>query len=137
MAGQQQSSGIISGINVTPLVDIVLVLLIIFMVTAKIILAPVVPMDLPKASQSQGMQVVFSVVMKQAGPMLVDGKPMISDVDLATEATRALREQPELRAVIHAQGDVAHRRVLHVMDVLRKVGVERIAFGVEPLEGTP
>ena len=49
----RQGRGIISGINVTPLVDVTLVLLIIFIVTAKLVVAPAVPLDLPKASRAR------------------------------------------------------------------------------------
>ena len=54
------------GINVTPLVDITLVLLIIFIVTAKIIVTPAVPLDLPRAAHSEEVQVVFSVIVPGA-----------------------------------------------------------------------
>ena len=65
MAGSsgQQSSGIISGINVTPLVDVMLVLLVIFIVTAKMIVTPAVPLDLPHAAHGNEVQVVFSVIV--------------------------------------------------------------------------
>ena len=64
MAGGQQADngdeGIV-GINVTPLVDITLVLLIIFMVVAKMVVSQSVPLDLPKAASGTDVQVVFSV----------------------------------------------------------------------------
>jgi len=60
-AHQPDANGIITGINVTPLVDIALVLLIIFLVTAKMIVTPAVPLDLPRASRTQDVQVVFSL----------------------------------------------------------------------------
>ena len=53
MAGTGSSRGIISGINVTPLVDVTLVLLVIFIVTAKIVVTPAIPMDLPPAATSE------------------------------------------------------------------------------------
>ena len=75
MAGSSPQNGApIVGINVTPLVDIVLVLLIIFIVTAKIMVAPAVPLDLPKASHSEELQVVFSVVLPARGGILVNGE---------------------------------------------------------------
>ena len=66
MAGgaTERRGGIIEGINVTPLVDIVLVLLIIFIVTAKIVVAPAVPLDLPKAAQSEDLQTIFSIAIR-------------------------------------------------------------------------
>src|SRR5437868_2486881 len=69
----------ITGINVTPLVDITLVLLIIFMVTAKIIVSQSVPLDLPKAASGTEVQVVFSVVLAADGSTQVDSKPVPTD----------------------------------------------------------
>jgi hypothetical protein len=82
MAGgaQDTSDDAITGINVTPLVDITLVLLIIFMVTAKMIVeAQSVPLDLPKAASGTEVQVVFSVVLGANGETLVDGKKVAND----------------------------------------------------------
>src|SRR4051812_1938432 len=64
--------GMVSGINVTPLVDITLVLLIIFMVTARIIVSQSLPMDLPKPAPSQQIQLVFGVELHANGDILVD-----------------------------------------------------------------
>lgn len=121
----------ISGINVTPLVDIVLVLLIIFLVTAKFTSQTAVPLDLPKASESEALQTIFSVEVPVEGTIHVDGKP----IDLAAldaRAADALERDPELRAVIQADGDVPHRRVMAVMDALRAGGLTRVAFGTQP-----
>ncbi len=74
--GSSDSEDAIVGINVTPLVDITLVLLIIFMVTAKLIVSQAVPLDLPKASTgNQDVQVVFSIILAADGATLVDSKP--------------------------------------------------------------
>lgn len=59
MAGHGNGDGMITGINVTPLVDITLVLLIIFIVTAKILVTPAVPLDLPQAARSEEVQLVL------------------------------------------------------------------------------
>lgn len=134
MAGSSSDNGIVVGINVTPLVDITLVLLIIFIVTAKIIDTPAVPLDLPKASQAEGVQVVFSVVMPVTGPMLVDGVPVPDEVTLVKLAKEALQREPELRAVIQADGDIPHRRTIHMLDILKKVGISKVAFGALPEE---
>ena len=124
----------ISGINVTPLVDITLVLLIIFIVTAKMIVTPAVPLDLPRASQSQELQVVFSVVLPTTGPTLVNGAPATDDQAVLQLARAALDKTPDLRAVINADGAVPHRRVVHTLDLLKSAGIVRIAFGALPLE---
>ena len=129
-----QGNGIIAGINVTPLVDIMLVLLVIFMVTMTVAAAPAVPLDLPRASQTEEVQVVFSVVMPAAGPTLVNGERATSDALFARRAKDALAQSPHVRAVIAADGAVPHRRVIHTLDLLKAVGIARIAFGALPAE---
>lgn len=141
MAGGAQEpgeEGMIAGINITPLVDIVLVLLIIFIVTAKIIVTPSVPLDLPQASQTEEVQVVFSVVIPASGPTLINGEPVLSDGELSQRAAAALRDDPHLRAVIHADGAVPHRRVIAALDAIKRGGVARVAFSAAPLDaGSP
>jgi biopolymer transport protein ExbD len=126
----------ITGINVTPLVDVTLVLLIIFMVTAKLIVSPAVPVDLPKARQTEEQQIIFSVIVAVRGPVLVDGQPVQDDATLLARAKAALARQKDLRAVIHADGDVPHRRVIHTLDILREAGIDRVAFGALPEAGS-
>ena len=124
----------ITGINVTPMVDITLVLLIIFIVTAKIIVTPAVPLDLPHATQSQEQQVIFSVIVPVDGPMLVNGESVSNDAVVTRLAKETLGKDPETRAVINADGAVAHRRVIHVLDLLKSAGISRVAFGALPQE---
>src|SRR5258708_6541319 len=102
-SSSQNGNGIIAGINVTPLVDITLVLLIIFIVTAKIIVTPAVPLDLPRASQSEELQVVFSVIVPVTGPTLVNGEPATTDDVLLRLAKEALVQRPR-RAGGHQRG---------------------------------
>ncbi|MEP6651863.1 MAG: biopolymer transporter ExbD [Myxococcales bacterium] len=130
-----QGSGIIAGINVTPLVDVMLVLLVIFMVTMTVAATPAVPLDLPRASQTEEVQVVFSVVLPSAGPTLVNGEPAASDAVFARRAQDALSRDPHTRAVIDADGAVSHRRVLHTLDLLKAAGIVRVAFGAQPADG--
>jgi biopolymer transport protein ExbD len=130
----QGGDGIISGINVTPLVDVMLVLLVIFIVTAKIIVTPAVPLDLPHAAHGEEVQVVLSVIVPVRGPMLVDGAPLPDDGALIEKARAAAAGNPELRAVIQADGEVPHRRVIRVLDQLRGAGITRVAFGALPDE---
>ena len=67
--GTNDDSDGITGINVVPLVDITLVLLIVMMVTAKIIVSQSVPMDLPKASSGQNVQMIFAVQLHKNGAL--------------------------------------------------------------------
>lgn len=135
MAGSQQPrGGIIEGINVTPLVDIVLVLLIIFIVTAKMVVSPSVPLDLPQASHGEEVQSIFSVVIDKSGKLLVDGEAADENA-LAERAKAALAKDKELRAVIQADGDVSHRRVIDVLDRLKSAGLTKVAFGTQQRAG--
>jgi biopolymer transport protein ExbD len=125
-----KSNAPITGINVTPLVDITLVLLIIFMVTAKLVVSRALPMDLPKAATGGEVQEVFSVGLTADGATQVDGTPVADDAALLQRARSAQAKNRELRAVVRADGAVAHRRVMHTLDILRQAQVDRIAFAV-------
>lgn len=126
------NEGMISGINVTPLVDVTLVLLVIFMVTARIINAQGMPMDLPKAASGEEIQTIFSVELSIDGSAHVDSKPVKDDEAIGALAKSAHQKNPELRAVIRADRKVEHGRVIHVLDLLKRAGVSKIAFAVTP-----
>ena len=124
----QRPGGIIEGINVTPLVDITLVLLIIFMVTAKFVVTPAVPLDLPTASQTEEVQTIFAVGITPDGEIWVDNHHC-PNAELKHKASEALQKAPSLRAVIQADGATPHRRVIEVMDELKLAGIDKVAFG--------
>jgi biopolymer transport protein ExbD len=121
---------LVSDINVTPLVDITLVLLIVFIVTAKIIVGQTLPMDLPKAATGGEQQVVFAIELGKDGAIAVNGKKVESEDVVSAMAKASLAEHPELRVVINADESVPHGRVVKVMDRTKQSGVTRIAFGV-------
>jgi biopolymer transport protein ExbD len=127
----------ITGINVTPLVDVTLVLLIIFMVTAKIIVSQGMPMDLPQAATGEDVQSVFSVELTQDGKTRVDSQFVTDDESVAQLAREAKGKSKDLRAVIRADKKVEHGRVIHVLDLLKQAGVAKIAFAVAPSTNVP
>ena len=133
-ASSQEEDGMISGINITPMVDITLVLLIIFMVTAKIIVSQSMPLDLPKAASSQQIQTIFSIQLRSNGETNVDSKKVPADESVLALAREAKAKNDDLRAVIQADQTVTHGRVIHVLDLLKQAGVAKIAFGVTPIE---
>jgi biopolymer transport protein ExbD len=136
-ASSEDDDGVISGINVTPLVDIVLVLLIIMMVTARMIVSQSVPLDLPKAAKGQEQQVFFGVDLAPNGDLFVDGKKVDASEKVLPLAKEALAKNPELRATIRADSTVQHGRVMRVVDLLKQAGISRIAFGVTPTSPEP
>ncbi len=133
MASAGSGRGPITGINVTPLVDITLVLLIILMVTAKVVATPAVPLDLPHATNTKDIQVVLSVIVPARGQVLINGDPAGDDDALRLLVAATLERSPGARAVIHAEGSAAHERVLHVLDRLRSAGLDKVAFAADPL----
>jgi len=128
----------ITGINVTPLVDITLVLLIIFMVTTRMVLNPqTIPLDLPKAAKgTSDVQVVFSIQLAADGRTVVDSKIVPNDDAILQLAREAQQSHSDLRAVIKADAAVTHGRVIHVLDLLKQAQVNKIAFGVSPVAPT-
>ena len=134
MAGgaSDEDEGLIAGINVTPLVDVTLVLLIIFMVTARIIVSQGMPMDLPKSASGEALQTVFAVELTADGKTRVDSEAVADDESVVPLAKKAKAKNKELRAVIRADKKVEHGRVIHVLDLLRRSGIAKIAFAVTP-----
>jgi biopolymer transport protein ExbD len=136
-SNQGDDDGLVSGINVTPLVDITLVLLIIFMVTAKLIVSQSLPLDLPKAASGQEIQLIFGLELQANGDTVVDGKRVPNDDAIFPLAKEAQAKNPELRAVIRADTTVTHGRVIRALDFLKQAGVSKIAFGVTPVPAEP
>lgn len=136
-SSNDSDDGMVSGINVTPLVDVTLVLLIIFMVTARIIVSQSLPMDLPKAAQGQQIQLVFGVELHSNGDILVDNKRIQNDEAVFPLAKEAFAKNSDLRAVIRADTAVQHGRVIRVLDLLKQAGISKIAFGVSAVPPEP
>lgn len=128
--GSSGDDDLIVGINVTPLVDVTLVLLIIFIVTARIIVTQSLPMDLPKAATGSENQVVFSIDLGATGEVAVDSKRVPNEDAILPLAREAHTKNPEVRAVIRADTAVPHGRVIRAMDLLKQAGVAKVAFGV-------
>jgi biopolymer transport protein ExbD len=113
-------------------VDVTLVLLIVFMVTAKIIVSQGMPMDLPKAASGEEVQNVFSVELTIDGKTRVDSLVVPADDSISDLARQARAKNKDVRAVIRADKKVEHGRVIRVLDLLKQAGVAKIAFAVTP-----
>ena len=136
-SSNSDDDGMVSGINVTPLVDVTLVLLIIFMVTARIIVSQSLPMDLPKGATGQQIQLIFGVELHSNGDVLLDGKRLPNDEAIFPLAKEAYQKDRELRAVIRADQAVQHGRVIRVLDLMKQAGISKIAFGVSAVPSEP
>ena len=131
-ASGQPGEGPIAAINVTPLVDVMLVLLVIFMITARLGDEHALPLDLPEAASGAAAQRVLTPATDARGARTLDGAPAGDDAALRAAAARARARFPELRAVIQADRRASHGAVMSVLDALRLAGIHRIAFAVEP-----
>ncbi len=133
MAIQTEESGeeMIAAINVTPLVDITLVLLIIFMVTATYIVRDAIEVDLPRAAAGgETVGPTLALALDRDGKLFLDGAPATAQD--AREAVRAaLARSREARALISADRAVSHGRVVEVIDLVKREGLTRFAIDVE------
>lgn len=121
----------ISAINVTPFVDIVLVLLIILMVTSQHIVRASMNVDLPKAaSAGEAVESTLNVVITKDGELMLDGVEVDKE-GLAAAVRRERQNNPKLQAVIAADKGVPYGRVVHVIDVVKTNGVTSFALNIE------
>lgn len=136
MAAQVEEQGEeITGINVTPLVDVTLVLLIIFVVTATYVVKEAIEVDLPRAaSGGETVGPTLAFALDREGKLFLDGAP--ATADSARAAVRAaVGKSPEARALISADRAVSHGRVVEVIDLVKREGLTRFAIDVEREDG--
>jgi biopolymer transport protein ExbD len=121
----------ITGINVTPLVDITLVLLVVLMITASYVASKTIPMELPRSTTGETTPVVLAVSITSNGLLYLDALP-IDEAGLRGRIIDARAHKQEPQAIIAADGRTPHARVVHVIDVLRQEQVTKFAINVEP-----
>ncbi len=137
-AVQDDDEEVISAINVTPLVDVTLVLLIIFMVTATYIVANSIPVDLPEAATGEEVTSTVVIYINREGVLHIDGKAVSDDQVLSVleRARRAAKQSDsDLRAIISADRDIRHRRFVRAVDLVRQAGIARFAIDVQERGG--
>ena len=132
-AAAHQDDEMITGINVTPLVDITLVLLVVLMVTASYVVSRSIPMELPKGATGESTPTTLAVSIDKDGQTYLDAEP-ITEPALRARIKQAHDADPETRAVIAADGRVRHASVVHVIDLLRRENVTKFAINVDPEE---
>lgn len=126
----ESSDDLMSDINVTPLVDVMLVLLAIFMVTATIVVSPMLPVLLPGAGTGEKTPAKRVEVTLQAdGQMVVNGKPALID-DLRIIVEKA-GDPSLIPAILAADESVSHGSVVAVLDEFRRLGVTHIGVKVK------
>jgi biopolymer transport protein TolR len=122
-------------INVVPLVDVVLVLLIIFMVTAPLMLRGI-DIDLPKSSVNTIKpedRVVVTVARDRA--VYLD-KERVARVMLDGRLSKLAREKPDVTLYLRADRDVPYGAVVEVMDAVKRAGIDRLGMVTQPVAGS-
>jgi len=126
----QDSEEAITQINVVPLVDIMLVLLVIFMLTANFISTPSVPVSLPKALTSNPTAPESQAVVLTAQGTLYFQDRAVERGKFVDVLQQAVARKPDLRIVLSADASVTHGKVVEVLDLIRMAGVSKVALGV-------
>jgi biopolymer transport protein TolR len=124
-------SGPISEINMTPFVDIVLVILIIFLLTATVMMPRTFAIALPKATQADKLESVPIIIsVDREGRIAVNGVKLKQDRDFDT-VFAAQKQGKEPEAIIAADKESRHGRLMEVIDRLKGLKVQRIGIEVE------
>ena len=129
--GFSTDDDVISGINVTPLVDVVLVLLVIFLMTAPVIYQSAIKVQLPKAKTGETAEKSpFNFTISKEGEVSWD-KEKITWEALNQRLKKMGPQAAEQTAVINADTATAHGTVIKLMDALREAGLTHFALSVE------
>ena len=133
MAGNASSgSGPIVGINVTPMVDVVLVLLVIMMVSATYIVSKALKVELPhSASSDEAAQGPITVTIMKDGNLLVNQEPVSGDAALIAIFQKAKASAGEPSLVVTADGGALHKWVVHIIDLAKQQGILKFAISVQ------
>ena len=128
---EARADGPISAINVTPFVDVVLVLLVIFMVTAPVLMKDTLGIQLPKSSSSDNQSLTtLGIAVNRQGQILLNGQMVTPDA-LAREVAAALKSNPETQAIISADTDARHGDVVKAIDQVKSAGLNRFAIQID------
>jgi biopolymer transport protein ExbD len=114
-----------------------LVLLIIFMLTANLIAKQAIVVELPRAAQSTGLEpTTLAITLSHEGALYLNGKPA-TPTELRDAVRTAVAKDPKTQAVIAGDKAVSHGRVVWVLDVVKSLGVASFAIQIDPTGLTP
>jgi biopolymer transport protein TolR len=125
----------ITDINITPFVDVMLVLLVIFLVASVYIVKDAVEVELPKAAKTSDVaETTLSVVLDKNGALYLNGNPSNPSA-IASACQSAAAANPNSQAIIAADNDVKHGEVVKLIDLVRTNGLARFAINVKRVAG--
>jgi biopolymer transport protein ExbD len=124
--------GGIVGINVTPMVDVMLVLLVIMMVSATYIVSRALKVELPKsASSDESSQGPITVTLTKDHQVFVNQAPVSGDAALLSIFKKARSTPGEPSLIVSADGGALHGWVVHVIDLAKQQGITKFAINVQ------
>ena len=125
-----------SDINMTPLIDVMLVLLVIFMITAPLMTTSL-KLELPKTDAGQPIDTPqFITVALDPQGCFYFGEQQLDTADFTTRVTEAARRNPQTEVQLRADRSVPYGRVAELIGIVQKAGLTRIGFVTEPPEAT-
>ncbi len=133
VGGGEDEGEVMSDINVTPLVDVMLVLLIIFIITIRVIIQQV-QLDLPKATNlpTQTKPENITIAIDKQGGIYWNTKPLASQDELLTHLRGIVREDPQPEVHIRGDANVRYQFVGQVLVATQKIGIRKVAFITTP-----
>ena len=129
--GENGDEGVVAEINITPLTDVFLVLLIIFMVTTSVAANQSKQVDLPGAAVSETTPEGVTVTVLQDGSMLVNDVAT-SDADLFKKLETALAGTREKLVILRGDKSVLLGKAVNILDVAQQAGATGIALATKP-----
>jgi biopolymer transport protein ExbD len=131
MAAGSNEDEVIDGINITPMVDVILVLLVIFMVTANFLKKESININLPKVQAADpNVSQSVQVALTRDGKILLEGQ-VITEEKLVATLERDIKFRPNMRLTLSADEKLAYGTIMKLMGVIRKSGVSRVALSVK------
>ena len=133
----QADEGLFADINVTPLVDVTLVLLIIFMVAAPLMMtSPSIKVELPKAATGdETPRTTLAITLQRRQPagytLFLNGE-RADDAGLLVRVPALLAGGADVQAIVSADRGVAYGDVMHVVDLVKALGIRKFALSTEP-----
>ena len=138
--GSDPNDELVTGVNITPIVDVALVLLVVFLVTSSLIVSKSIQVEVPRAATGTETSVgLLAFVVTSAGDLFVNGQPArVEDIPGAvTEARRRIDPGQKLSAFVSADVAAPYARFAEVVDRLRQVGVTDITLDTRPIKAAP
>jgi biopolymer transport protein TolR len=123
-------------INMTPLIDVMLVLLVIFMISAPLMTSSL-KLELPQvdAAPAADQPQFISVALDSQGRLFVDEQP-VDDAQFVERLNTAAQQNPQMEVRLRVDKSIAYGRVAELMAALQKAGLTRIGFVIEPVAAT-